>query len=355
MAEDKSSASEKVLTVSSSPHVGSPATTKRIMYEVAMAMVPCVVMSLWLFRLPALYVVLASVVGALASEAIFNAVRGRKHTFLDGSALVTGLILGLSLPPSLPWWMAVVGSVMAIVIAKMLFGGLGSNVFNPAMVGRTFLMACFGTMMTTWAIPASHRESMPVPSATGYVDAVTTATPLALAKQAIKDAHNPDIAAEKKASPHALNGQWQDMFMGNISGSLGETSAALWLLGGLYLLGRRIITWHVPAGVLGSAALITFMAWKLHPEVFASPLVHLSSGGLMMCAFFIATDPVTCPLSKLGRFIFGVGVGSLIMLIRLKGGYPEGVMYAVLLMNAITPLLDRWTRPTPLGGHVHAK
>ena len=256
----------------------------------------------------------------------------------------------------------------------MIFGGLGSNIFNPAMVGRAFLMACFGTMMTTWTAPyfqqtmaADGSKACCQSSAGGEcackaagkagcggikATAITQATPLAVAKQAIKDSHNPDKPVKQKQKADTVNQMSRDMFLGKKSGSLGETSALLWLAGGLFLLFRRTITWHIPVAVLGSAAAISALAWWMNPQVYADPLVHLCGGGLMMCAFFIATDPVTCPLSKSGRLVFGIGVGSLIMLIRLKGGYPEGVMYAVLLMNAITPLLDRWLRPTPLGGRV---
>lgn len=236
----------------------------------------------------------------------------------------------------------------------MLFGGLGCNIFNPAMVGRAFLMACFGMLMTTWSIPAQEQNRLKAEAQKSgrEVAAVTAQTPLNKAKEVIKDAYNTDKPPDKKKSVFEVNADVQSLFVGTISGSLGETSALLWLVGGVFLLLRRTITYHIPLAVLGSAGIIATLAWWMKPDVYAHPLVHLFGGGLMMGAFFIATDPVSCPLSKLGRAIFGVGVGSLIMLIRLKGGYPEGVMYAVLLMNSMTPLLDRWTHPTPLGGHV---
>jgi len=338
MAE-KEQAKEKILMVSSSPHLVEPATSKRIMYEVVLGCLLPVIAALILFRIPAAKVLIASLAGCLGTEWIFNAVRKKRQTLGDGSAVVTAVILGLSLPPQFPWWAAVLGSVVAIGVAKMLFGGLGGNIFNPAMVGRAFLMACFGTMMTTWSEPVT-------------VNAVTEPTPLALAKQPIKDAANPDKPEEQRLIASAVNQKIKDMFVGQTSGSLGETSALCWLIGGIFLLIRKTITWHIPLSVLGSAAGIGLIAWWIDPVVYANPLVHLYGGGLMMCAFFIATDPVSCPLTKQGRVIFGIGVGGLIMLIRLKGGYPEGVMYAVLLMNSMTPLLDRWTRPTPLGGHV---
>lgn len=357
----------KVLTVSSSPHLVEPSTSMKVMLEVAIGMLPALVMAVYLFGKPVALVVASCVVAALVTELVFNAVRRREQTVLDCSVLVTALILSLSLPPGLPWWMAVIGTVVAVTVGKMLFGGLGSNVFNPAMVGRAFLMACFGLAMTNWTAPSHFVFSedtcglcavcggaVQSVEAEAEAEVKTCATPLAEAKQVIKDAHNEDKAAKDKAKAATINAKWRSMFLGDVGGSVGETSALCWLIGGLFLLWRRTITYHVPLAVLGSAGAIATIAWLTNGDVYANPMVHLCGGGLMMCAFFIATDPVTCPLSKYGRVLFGIGVGSLVMLIRLKGGYPEGVMYAVLLMNSVTPLLDRWTRPKPLGGHVNA-
>lgn len=400
-------AESKVLEVSSSPHLQEASTSRRVMLEVAIGTIPAAIMAIYLFRSFAVIVLLSCLIGGMGTEWIFNAVRKKRQTIFDGSALVTCVILGLSLPPTFPWWGCVIGSVVGIGVAKMLFGGLGSNIFNPAMVGRAFLMACFGTLMTTWTTPVIQTTT-PDPSSEPAVvspcdpntcckvtggacackasgkpgcgseaAAVTQATPLAQAKQAIKTnaklkemkreietleeegVSTQDLKQEydktwreQTARLVKLNRNKQGMFLGTISGSVGETSALLWLLGGLFLLWRRTITFHIPLSVLGSSLALATGAWLINSEVYPDPLVHLCGGGLMMCAFFIATDPVSCPLSKSGRVIFGIGVGILIMLIRLIGGYPEGVMYAVLLMNSMTPLLDRWTRPTPLGGHV---
>ena len=236
--------------------------------------------------------------------------------------------------------------MVSIAIGKMVFGGLGSNIFNPAMVGRTFLTASFGLMMTTWMVPATIDSSMPNVAPENMMHAKTQATPLGWSKIAIKDKNGAKIVNEK---------QFISTIKGDVGGCLGETSAILLIIGGLYLLIRRTISIHIPLAVLGSALALATGAWLINSEVYPNPLVHICGGGLMMCAFFIATDPVSCPLSKSGRVIFGIGVGVLIMLIRLIGGYPEGVMYAVLLMNSMTPLLDRWTRPTPLGGHVKSR
>jgi len=405
--KEATQAESKVLEVSSSPHLQDDSTSRRVMLEVAIGTLPAVIMAIYLFRTSAIVVLLSCLVGGMGTEWIFNAVRKKRQTILDGSALVTCLILALSLPPTFPWWGCVIGSVVGIGVAKMLFGGLGSNIFNPAMVGRAFLMACFGTMMTTWTAPVIQTTTADNGSASAVVSrcdpnacckvtggacvckasgkpgcgsevaAVTQATPLALAKQAVKTnaklqemnreietleqegVFSDDLKQEydktrrdQKARLANLNGNKQELFLGTISGSVGETSALLWLLGGLFLLWRRTITFHIPLAVLASALVLATGAWLIDSEVYPDPLVHLCGGGLMMCAFFIATDPVSCPLSKRGRVIFGIGVGVLVMLIRLIGGYPEGVMYAVLLMNSMTPLLDRWTRPTPLGGHV---
>ncbi|KPK75044.1 MAG: hypothetical protein AMJ79_12640 [Phycisphaerae bacterium SM23_30] len=354
--EERKEPKKKLLTVSTSPHLTDRSTSKQIMYEVVIGMLPVTLWSIYLYRHMAVIVLLTCLAGCLGTEWLFNLARKRPQTITDGSGIVTALILGLSLPPTLPWWAALIGSVAAIGAAKMLFGGLGSNIFNPAMVGRAFLMACFGTMMTTWAMPFQTGVKITYEDPAAAPSAITQPTPLALAKDAIKHAADPDIAEWNKQSPDDVNIIILDMFTGNmtVNGSTGETSALLWLIGGVFLLFRRTITYHIPLAVLGSSGVIATAAWWANPEVYINPLAHLCGGGLMMCAFFIATDLVTCPLSKRGRVIFGIGVGTLIMLIRLKGGYPEGVMYAVLLMNAMTPLLDRWTRPKPLGGHVSA-
>lgn len=349
MTEKTKGQNDKILMVSSSPHLAEPATSRRVMFEVIIGCIPALVIGLCLFGSQAAFVVLSCLVAAIATEWVFNAIRKKRQTILDGSVIITALILGMSLPPRFPLWAAALGTIVAVAVAKMLFGGLGSNIFNPAMVGRAFLMACFGTMMTTWVPPGVMPQDIAIAQAT------TQATPMAMAKLPITDAANPDKPAEEKATTVIINEQLEDMLIGETSGSLGETSAIFWLLGGIFLLVRRTITYHIPLAVLASAGLIATCAWWANPDVYANPLVHLFGGGLMMGAFFIATDPVTCPLSKLGRVIFGIGIGALVMLIRLKGGYPEGVMYAILLMNSMTPLLDRWTRPTPVGGHVRAK
>jgi len=353
--EEKTEPKIKQLLVSSSPHLTDQSNTQGLMIEVVVWMLPATAWSIFLFRQHAAILLISCLVGCVGTEWLFNLARKKPNSIVDFSAVITAIILALSLPPKFPWWGAILGSVVAIGVAKMLFGGLGSNIFNPAMVGRAFLAACFGVMMNTWIDPEMPSVSYANAVDNAQYKPVSGATPLTLAKNVINQADDVEVPDDvKEKALKKVNDELLPSFMGNTGGSIGETSAMFWLAGGLLLLFRRIITYHIPLAVLGSAGLIATVAWLINKEVYPNPLLHLCGGGLMMCAFFIATDLVTCPMSKLGRVIFGVGVGTLIMLIRLKGGYPEGVMYAVLLMNAMTPLLDRWTRPKPIGGHVHA-
>jgi len=316
--------------VSSAPHLASGATTRRIMFEVVLAMLPLLVAAVWCYQWRAVALTVTVVAACLITEALFNWARGLSQASLsDGSAIVTGMILAFSLPPSMRLYQAFIGGVVAIGLAKMVFGGLGHNLFNPAMVGRAFLMICFPVAMTTWTEPGTLKLI--------GVDAVTQATPLAAAKF-----HSAPLAA-----------LW-DLFVGRVGGCVGETSALAALVGGLYLVIRRVADWRQPLGVLGAAAAFAAIAHAVAPEKYAGVLYHLNSGALMFGAFFIATDYVGAPVTPWGRLIFGIGVGLLVMLIRLFGGYPEGVMYAVLVMNGLTPLIERWTTPTPFGGHAQA-
>jgi electron transport complex protein RnfD len=255
---------------------------------------------------------------------------------------VTGIILALSLPPALPVWAAIIGSVFSIAIGKMVFGGLGANIFNPAMVGRTFLTASFGMLMTTWMVPATIDSEMPRISAENPLDARTQATPLAHSKQALKTKDGAKVA----------NRQLGAAFIGEVGGCLGETSALALIAGGIYLLIRRTINIHIPLAVLISALVFGSITYLINSEAGISPWTHLCSGGMLICAFFIATDPVTAPLTRRGMWVFGIGVGAITMLIRVVGEYPEGVMYSVLLMNAVTPLIDRLYKQIPTGGKV---
>jgi electron transport complex protein RnfD len=292
------------------------------------------------FRIYALILISTCCLSAVATEWLCNLIRKKTNSLGDFSAIVTGIILALSLPPSLPIWTAIIGTCFAVAIGKMVFGGLGANIFNPAMTGRAFLTASFGMLMTTWTVPATIDSAMPKIAADNRINARTQATPLAWSKQAIKT----------KKDAQLVNDEFKATFIGEVGGCLGETSALALLLGGFYLLIRRTTNLHIPLAVLSSSFIIGTIAYLINSDAYISPLVHLTSGGMLLGAFFIATDPVTSPLSTKGRWIFGIGVGTMTMLIRIVGEYPEGVMYAVLLMNAVTPLIDRFCKLVPAGG-----
>jgi electron transport complex protein RnfD len=374
------------ITVSPSPHISKPLSTRSVMIDVIIGLVPAMAAAGYYFRIHSLILIATCVISSVGTEWLCNIIRKKPNSLGDFSAVVTGIILALSLPPSLPVWAAVVGSVFAVAIGKMVFGGLGANIFNPAMVGRAFLTASFGMMMTSWTVPATIDSAMPKISAENEFDARTKATPLALSKEAIKAeqkaktyakaiakaqektknsaqaiaeierntvAYN-KAKAEAEKCVKAANEQLKATFTGKIGGCLGETSALALLIGGLYLLIRRTINFHIPLAVLVSAFIFAALAYWKDSFVYVQPFFHLSSGGLLLCAFFIATDPVTAPLTRRGMWVFGIGVGAITMLIRIVGEYPEGVMYSVLLMNAVTPLIDRFYKRIPAGGKPNA-
>lgn len=330
----------KDITVSFAPHISKPYSTRTIMLDVIIGLAPAMVAAGYYFRVYALILTSTCVISSVVTEWLCNKIRKKNNSLDDFSAVVTGIILALSLPPALPFWAAIIGSVFSIAIGKMVFGGLGSNIFNPAMAGRAFLTVCFGMLMTTWTVPATIDTSMPKISAESTIHARTQATPLAWSKQAIKT----------RTGANIVNEQLKATFTGEVGGCLGETSAAALLLGGLYLLIRQTITWRIPLAVLSSSFVIGLAAYLINSSAYISPLTHLTGGGLLLCAFFIATDPVTAPLTRKGMWLFGIGVGTITMLIRIVGEYPEGVMYAVLLMNALTPLIDRLCKRIPAGG-----
>jgi electron transport complex protein RnfD len=264
-------------------------------------------------------------------EAATQRIMAQAVTVRDGSAALTGVLLALNLPPASPWWMALVGSAVAIAIGKQVYGGLGYNPFNPALVARVVLLISFPVQMTTWTAPA--------PLFSG-IDAVTTATPLGEMKTAV-------MLTGKL--PEGLHGMLGSYLLGNMAGSLGEVSALALLLGAAWLFYRKIITWHIPVAFLGSVVVLSGIFWLLNPSRYPSPLFHLLTGGLMLGALFMATDMVTSPVTNRGMLVFGIGCGLLTVLIRLFGGYPEGVSFAILLMNSATPLIDRFTRPKKFG------
>jgi electron transport complex protein RnfD len=322
------------LVVSASPHLKGRDSVATIMWNVVAALVPLVIASAWFFGASALLVVLASVTGAVATEHF----AGRRGTIADGSAAITGILLGLTLPAGIPLWMAVLGGAFAIGIGKLLFGGLGYNIFNPALLGRAFLMAAFPVALTTWpkagagGFWALRGDNFALPfAAARHTDAVTAATPLGLFK-----------------FEHQLTGA-SSLFFGNVGGSLGETSALLILICGAYLALRRYLDWRIPASVLGTVALLQGALHLANGARYASPVFALFSGGLMLGAVFMATDMVTAPVTKLGRWVFGAAIGLTVVVIRSWGGLPEGVMYAILLANALVPYIDKVTQPRVFG------
>jgi electron transport complex protein RnfD len=329
------------ITVSHAPHISQPLSTRRVMVDVIIALVPAMAAAGYFFRHHAAVLISTCVLACVATEWLCNVIRKRPNSLDDFSAVVTGIILALSLPPSFPVWAAVVGSCFAIAIGKMVFGGLGANVFNPAMVGRAFLTASFGVLMTTWTVPATLDPAMSKVAPENMIHARTRATPLAWSKMAIKDKNGAELYNEW---------QFKAMVTGDIAGCLGETSAIALLIGGLYLLIRRTISFHVPLAALLSAFVFATLCYFKDSYAYVQPLFHLASGGMLLGAFFIATDPVTAPLTRRGMWIFGTGVGAITMLIRVVGEYPEGMMYSVLLMNAVTPLIDKLCKRIPAGG-----
>jgi electron transport complex protein RnfD len=309
-------------TLSASPHVRSALSTRRIMIDVLIALLPATACGIYFFGINALVTIFISVAAAIGTEALVQHLMKKKVTISDGSAAVTGLLLALCLPPLSPgyFYMPLLGSVFAIAIVKQCFGGLGYNFVNPALAARAFLMVSWPIAMTaSWIIP----------------DAVSTATPLS--------ALNPEVGGQ--LSPY-LN-----MFFGNVGGSIGETSALALIIGAVYLLARNVINWRIPAVYIGVVALFT---WIAGPDGLfkGDALYHVLAGGLMLGAFYMATDYTTSPMTNKGRVIFAAGCGVLTCVIRLWGGYPEGVCYAILIMNLAVPLIDRKFRPRVFGGAV---
>ncbi len=327
---------EHELIVSVSPHVKSEETVSRIMWTVSLSLLPAFVMGVYFFGPRALFVTALCVVSAVLSEYLFQKGLKRKITINDGSAFLTGLLLGMNLPTSLwsfnPFMIHVpiIGSFIAVVITKQLFGGIGFNIFNPALIGRAFLLITWPRAMTIWTEPTAAFVAL---------DAKTTATPLGILKEE-------GVGKLMEVFGDQLN-LYTQLLVGYRAGSLGETSAIALIIGAAFLLYKRYITWHIPVSFLSTAAAL---AWVFGGKdlgtgkmlLFAGdPVVHLLSGGILLGAFFMATDYVTCPSVRKGQIVFGIGCGALTMLIRLKGGYPEGVMFAILLMNCFAPLIDR--------------
>lgn len=307
------------LIASSSPHIRSEENVSKIMLDVLIALIPAFIASIFYFGFNSIILVVASVLSAIITEAACQKIMKKPITINDFSAVVTGMLLAFNIPSSAPIWIPVIGSAFAIAIGKQVFGGLGNNFINPALAGRAFLMACWLPLMTNFGAPVG-------------IDAIATATPLAIMKG----------AAETGAQLPSM----MEMLMGRIPGCLGETSALLLILGGVYLIVRKVISWRIPVAYIGTVAVIALITERS----LNGMLYHLLAGGLMLGAFFMATDYSSSPVTSRGKIIYGIGAGLLTMLVRKLGGYPEGVSYSILLMNVLAPLIDKYTSPKLFGG-----
>lgn len=299
---------ENKLTVSANPHIKDKDNVNRIMWYVVLALLPVSIVGVYFFGMGALLIIILSVISAVLTEFVIQKFMKQKITIKDGSAVLTGLLLALILSPLVPWWIPVFGAVFAIAIAKHAFGGLGHNIFNPSLVGRAFLVASWPTLMAVWLLP----------------DGVTGATPLGMLKL------------------EGIKTGYAQLFIGNIGGTIGETSAIAILIGAAFLFYKKIIDWRIPTTYIGAVFVFALLFGQ-------DTLFHILAGGLLIGAFFMATDYVTSPITKNGKLIFGIGLGFLTIIIRLYSGLAEGVMYSILLMNSVVPLIDRFTKPKPFG------
>lgn len=318
---------ENSLYVSPSPHIHGGDSISKNMYGVLIALVPAFLVSLYSFGLGALIVTATSVLACVIFEYLIQRFLMKKEpTLCDGSAILTGVLLAFNVPSNLPIWIILIGALAAIGIGKMSFGGLGNNIFNPALVGRVFLLISFPAQMTTWPI----ADAFPMT----YTDAQTGATVLSLMNEGALD-QLPSFV---------------DMIVGHMSGSLGEVSAIALLIGFAFMLWKKIITWYIPVSILATVFVFTGLLHLINPVAYASPFIHLLSGGLLLGSIFMATDYVTSPMSKNGMIVYGVGIGLLTAVIRIFGSYPEGMSFAILIMNAFTPLINSYIKPKHFGG-----
>lgn len=343
MIENSNAVSPGTLLVSSSPHAHAPGSIRSIMGDVIIALIPALAASIWFFGVRALVLECVCVATCVCGEWCARRAMGRQNTTGDLSAIVTGLLLAFNLPPDLPIWMAVLGGLFAIVIAKQVFGGLGYNPFNPALAARAFLLISFTGAMTTWSASGWISSADILTSATPISpDAMTTATPLGFVKGGFKAG-----TASIGFTPALA---WR-LFLGDVNGCIGETSSLAILVGGLYLMARKVISWHIPAAFIGTVAIYAAILHCAAPDTSMPVAFHVLSGGLFLGAFFMATDMVTTPATHAGQLVFGVFCGILTMVIRTvpSGNYPEGVSFSILIMNAFVPLIDRLTRRTPFG------
>ncbi|MGI6394945.1 MAG: RnfABCDGE type electron transport complex subunit D [bacterium] len=320
--------------VSLSPHEKGTYTVKKVMLGVIIALFPSFAASIYFYGIRAVIVTAVAMLSCMGTEFLIKKFMLKEDSTLDGSAALTGILLAFNLPSSIPLWEVVLGSVFAIAIAKMAFGGLGKNPFNPALAGRAFMLASFPVDMTTWPLPVKTSLLWNIP----VTDATTGATPLGLLKQGALDFQAID---------------YFDLFIGNMGGCIGEVSALAIILGGVFMLYKKIITWHIPVFYLLTVFVFTGIFWWINPETNADPLFHILTGGVMLGAWFMATDMVTSPMSIKGQIVFAIGGGIICSSIRLFGGYPEGCSYSILVMNAFVPLIDKYIKPSKFGKEVN--
>lgn len=327
-----------LLNVSPSPHTHGKESTQKLMLDVVIALIPAFLISVFYFGAGAVIVTATSVASCLLFEYLIQRFILKKPISInDCSALVTGILLAFNVPSNLPVHIIVIGSFVSIAIAKMTFGGLGNNPFNPALVGRVFMLISFPVQMTTWPVPMGIE--------TGYTDAVTGATPLAIIKEGLKNGEPLSRLMGEIPTP-------AQMFFGNMGGSMGEVAAVALLIGFVYLLARKVITWHIPVSVIVSIAIFTAILWLINPEKNANPMFHILAGGVLLGAIYMATDYVTSPMIPKAMFIYGFGIGIITVIIRVYGAYPEGVSFAILIMNAFVPLMNAYIKPKKFGEEV---
>jgi len=327
-----------LLNVSPSPHVHTKESTRKLMLSVILALMPAFFTSVFYFGIGAIIVTSTSIASCLLFEYLIQRFILKKSISInDGSAIVTGILLAFNLPSNIPVLIVVIGSFISIAVAKMTFGGLGKNPFNPALVGRVFMLISFPVQMTSWPIPKGFS--------TGYTDAITGATPLAIIKEGLKNGEPLSQLMSQIPTP-------SQMFLGDMGGSMGEVSAIALLIGFVYLLFRKVITWHIPVSVIGSMAIFTTILWLANPEKNAGPMFHILAGGVLLGAIFMATDYVTSPMIPKAMILYGCGIGIITVIIRVYGAYPEGVSFAILIMNAFVPLMNAYIKPRRFGEEV---
>lgn len=327
---------DKLLTISGSPHVHANESVRKIMYTVFYAMLPAMLVSFYFFGLDAVRIMAVSVTACVLIEYLIQRymIRG-ETTITDGSAIVTGVLLAFNVPTNLPTFILIIGAIVSIGIGKMAFGGIGKNPFNPALVGRVFLLISFPVQMTSWPVP---KPNFP----TAMTDVITGPTPLGIMKEGVDAGQSVQQVMSEIPS-------YMELMIGNQGGSMGEMSAIALLLGAIFMFYRKVITWHIPVSYLVSAIGFSAIMWWIDPTYYANPLFHLVTGGLMLGIFYMATDMVSSPMSPKGQIIYGIGCGVITMVIRFWGGYPEGVSFAILIMNAFAPLINNAFKPQRFG------